>query len=1154
VESRLQSLDDRYEAADGEFFFTGIQAIVRSMLDRRRDDVRAGLRTAAFVSGYPGSPLGGLDRELHRARALLERHDIVHRPGLNEELAATAIMGSQQSVTFPGARYDGVVGYWYGKAPGLDRACDAIRHGVFAGASPLGGAVLLVGDDPGNKSSTLPSASELTLAALEVPILHPGNVQEIVDLMPHAVALSRASGLWTAIRLVSSVADGTGTVFVPAETAPLVPVLEHEGQPYRTEVRGHLVAPYSNTIEEELFGVRRRIALAYGETNSLYGAPVRGDAWLGIVCSGHVYYAVVEALRRLGLELADLEALGVAIVKPALIHPVSPTAIRALLGDLDEVLIVEEKRPFFESAIKDALYGAAGAPRVSGKRDSDGATLVPPAGSLDPDALVDPLRRMLTRRIDESRLRPPARPPALQLNVLGNVDSRTPYFCSGCPHNTSMQTPEGTLVGAGIGCSGMIMVIGNERTGTVTGVTQMGGEGAQWVGAEPFVEPQPFVQNLGDGTFSHSGMLAIRFAVNAGAKLTYKILLNSAIAMTGGQEVPGNLSAGRLARQLLLEGVARVIVTSDDVRRYAHGEIPESVEVWDRDRIVEAQRVLTATEGVTVLIHDQMCAAELRRARKRGTAPQVTKRLVINERVCEGCGDCGVKSNCLSLVPVDTEFGRKTAIHQSSCNLDFSCLKGNCPSFMEVRPARRGHSKQRPPAVRSLVPADVPTPSIATADDVLIRMPGIGGTGVVTVSQILGVAASLDGKFVRGLDNTGMSQKAGPVVSDVRIASHDLESTNVPAAGTVDVCLVFDVLAALSPSSLKGLSRERTVIIGSTTTTPTGAMVADPRRRFGEVASIQAALDAQSRSGENVWFDAQALAAAVCGDAAYANVLQLGAAYQRGLLPLSWESLEEAIELNGVAVERNLQAFRWGRMVIHEPSAVPTEDRTDRAQDDVLPAAVNVLIDALPASDATRRLTSRRATELRRYQSTRYARRYVELVQAVAARGSDELTEAVARGFYALLAYKDEYEVARLLLETAREQAGQVWGDGARVRFYLHPPLLRSFGLQRKILLGAWALPLMQLLHFARCLRGTPLDIFGYAHVRRVERQLIAEYEQTIQELVAQAGNASLDTMIELASLPDLVRGYEEIKLANVARYDERRAELLERLPLATAA
>ena len=1150
---RLESLDERYEA-DGEFFFTGIQAIVRSMLDRSRDDARAGLRTASFVSGYPGSPLGGLDRELQRVRKLLDMHDIVHRPGLNEELAATAVMGSQQSVEFPGARYDGVVGYWYGKAPGLDRACDAIRHGVFAGASPLGGAVLLVGDDPANKSSTLPSASELTLAALEVPILHPGTVQEIVDLMPHAVALSRASGLWTAMRLVSSVADGTGTVSVPGQTAPLVPVVEHEGQPYRTQVRGHLVAPYSNAIEEELYGIRRRIALAYGEANALYGQPARGDAWLGIVCSGHVYYAVVEALRRLGVEQDGLPALGVAIVKPSLVHPVSETAVRALLAGLDEVMVVEEKRAFLETSIKDALYGAVDAPRVVGKRDADGAALVPGTGALDPDVLIEPLRRILSSRIDAGRLRAPLRAPALQLEVLGDVASRTPYFCSGCPHNTSMQAPEGTLVGAGIGCSGMIMVIGNERTGTVTGITQMGGEGAQWVGAEPFVEPQPFVQNLGDGTFSHSGMLAIRFAVNAGAKLTYKILLNSAIAMTGGQEVPGNLTAGRLARELLLEGVTRVIVTSDDVGQYAHGEIPDGVEVWDRDRIVEAQRLLTDTDGVTVLIHDQQCAAELRRARKRGTAPPVTKRLVINERVCEGCGDCGVKSNCLSLVPLDTEFGRKTAIHQSSCNLDVSCLKGNCPSFMEVRPARRRRSTATTPTARQLAPGDVPAPATAVTDDVLIRIPGIGGTGVVTVSQILGVAASLDDKFVRGLDNTGMSQKAGAVVSDIRISALDVESTNIPAAGTVDVCLLYDVLAALSPSTLKGLSSERTVIVGSTTKTPTGAMIADPRRRFGDAASITAQLDARSRAAENLWFDAQAVATTVCGDAAYANVLQLGAAYQRGLIPLSSESLERAIELNGVAVERNVQAFRWGRMLVHDPAAVPGAERGPGERERPLPAALQAEVDALATSDAMRRLAARRAAELHRYQNLKYARRYLALVQVAAARGSDDLTEAVARGFYALLAYKDEYEVARLLVDTARTQAEAVSGDGARVRFYLHPPLLRAFGLQRKILLGAWALPFLRALCSLRGLRGTPLDIFGYAHVRRVERRLVGEYEETIRELVAQAGDAALDTVIEIASLPDLVRGYEEVKLTNVARYDERRAELLERLTLAAAA
>ena len=839
-------LDEKYRAESGSFFFTGIHALVRVPLDQMRADRQAGLNTATFVSGYQGSPLGGFDREIIANQSLMDAANVVHKSGLNEELGATAVMGSQVATTFPEQRYDGVLGVWYGKAPGLDRAGDAIRHAQYAGTHEHGGVLALTGDDPSNKSSTLPSASEYTLADLHLPILHPGNVQEVLDLGRHGVHLSRTAGLWAAIKIVTAVADGSGTAEVgPDRITPVIPTLEWNGKPYRPRVTGRLGGAVANSVEREIHEARMELARLYGVENQLNRITHNpSDAWLGIVASGRPYHEILAAAKTLGLAEEDLAANGIRVLQLSMPYPFDREIARTFARGLDEILVVEEKRPFIEGQLREALYGMTGAPRIVGKRDENDRVLIPVHGAIEADALVEPLRSRLLARLDPARLTPPPQAeaaPAEKLiggkKLIELLPSRTPYFCSGCPHSTGTKVPEGSLVGSGIGCHGLVGLMDSDRVGKIMGNTQMGGEGVHWIGIEPFIGIDHFTQNLGDGTFAHSGSLSIRAAVAAGSNMTYKILYNSAVAMTGGQDAAGAMPVPELTSWLLAEGVSRVIVTTEDTGRYKGTKMPSGVDVLDRAKIVEAQEQLQATPGVTVLIHDQQCAAEKRRDRKRGKVVDPGLRIVINERVCEGCGDCGAKSNCLSVQPIETEFGRKTQIHQSSCNKDYSCLDGDCPSFLSVIPKKSSSGKtsrdkggaRRMPAVDRSLLVD-PTP-IVPIDDATIRMPGVGGTGVVTVSQILGTAATLDGKYVGGLDQTGLSQKAGPVVSDLRITTEPVEGTNKLTAGSADLYLVFDLLVGLSPANLAGVSPDRTVTVASLTKTPTGRWCATSTHR-----------------------------------------------------------------------------------------------------------------------------------------------------------------------------------------------------------------------------------------------------------------------------------------------------------------------------------
>ncbi|HEX5504212.1 MAG TPA: indolepyruvate ferredoxin oxidoreductase family protein, partial [Thermomicrobiales bacterium] len=934
------TLDDKYAAEAGRIYLTGIQALVRLSLDQHRADRRRGLRTATFIAGYRGSPLGGLDQELARQGRRLAEHHVVHQPALNEELGATAVFGSQLAGTLPGAKYDGVLGMWYGKAPGVDRTMDAFRHANLAGIGRNGGVLALGGDDPNSKSSTIPSASEVAFYDALMPVLYPGNVQEVLDLGLHGFMLSRAAGVWVGMKIVTNVADSSGTAEVaPERVAPVIPTVDLDGRPYLPAIDPRLLPPYNLELERTLHYARLELARRYARENNLNRilAPAPG-AWLGIMAAGKTYYDVRQALDGLGLDEEALARYGVRLLHVGMLFPLEPEVVREFARGLEELLVVEEKRPFLELFAREILYAAPDRPAIVGKADEAGRPLLPSNGELDADRIARVIAARLGRKVAvpsaeariaylDGRQRPVATLPVLPPGTAAEPAApvRTPYYCSGCPHNRSTQAPAGSLVGAGIGCHTLAMLMDPARYGDIAGLTQMGGEGAQWVGMAPFTAAGHLFQNIGDGTFFHSGGLAVNFAVAAGVNITYKLLYNSAVAMTGGQDAIGALPIPALTERLAVEGVRRIIITTEEPDRYRGVRLPANTTVWHRDRLPEAHEALAATPGVTVLLHDGQCATEKRRLRKRGKLAEPATRVVIDERVCEGCGDCGRRSNCLSVIPVATEFGRKTRIHQSSCNKDYSCLLGDCPAFLTVTAKDEGRERPRHPIPAP--PADLPAPAPRVpADRFAVRMLGIGGTGVVTVSQILGAAATLDGLAVWGLDQTGLAQKGGAVVSDLTFSREPPKTplgAGVPApkiaAGGADLYLGFDLLVANEAAQLAAADPARTIAVVSTSQTPTGKMVSDPRAGFPESRGILAKIARASRAEHNVALDATGAAQALCGDHLPANLLLVGAAYQAGALPLAADAIERAIELNGVGVASNLAAFRWGRAAVAAP-------------------------------------------------------------------------------------------------------------------------------------------------------------------------------------------------------------------------------------------
>jgi indolepyruvate ferredoxin oxidoreductase len=1145
--TREFSLDAKYRQEDGVVFLSGIQALVRLPLDQHRADRRRGLNTATMISGYRGSPLGGLDLTLERNPRLLAEHNVVFVSGLNEDLGATVVYGSQLANYFPQPKYDGVLGMWYGKGPGVDRTGDIFKHANFAGIGRHGGVLALAGDDPLSKSSTLPTHSEIALYDAQFPTLFPGNVQEILDLGRLGFELSRYCGLWTGIKIVTNVADEIGTAQVaPGRISVVDPGFEYEGKPWRPTQNPMLLPPYGLEMEREIHYGRLEAAKAFAAANGINRVALDApDAWLGLVAAGKTYYDLREALRELGLDDAALRSHGIRILKVGMLFPMEPGIVRRFARGLEEILVVEEKRSFVEMFLRDVLYNDAVHPRIVGKRDEQGRPLVPANGELDADRIAQLVAARLERKLQLASITARvALLEAVRERPAPITLARAAYFCSGCPHNRSTHVPEGSMAAAGIGCHGMALSM-DRRT---MGITHMGGEGAQWVGMAPFSNMPHMFQNLGDGTFFHSGSLAIRQAVAAGTNVTYKLLYNSAVAMTGGQDAAGAMPVPEVTRALEAEGVKRIIVMTDEPAKYGSGaRWAQGVEVWHRDRLDEAQKLLRDIPGVTALVYDQRCAAEKRRLRKRGKLPDPAMRVVINEAVCEGCGDCGVKSNCLSVHPVETEFGRKTQIHQSSCNKDYSCLRGDCPSFLTVVPLGEPGKRDTP---RFTVDRALPEPALKVPRDANIFMMGIGGTGVVTVNQVLGTAALLDGKCVRGLDQTGLSQKGGPVVSHLKITDASVEVSSKVAAGAADCYLGFDVLGATSPVNLDHARPDRTIAVVSMSQVPTGAMVTSTEIQFPDHGGLRTSIDRVTRKDENVYLDALGLAETLFDDHMASNMLVLGAAYQAGAIPVAAAAIEQAIALNGVSVTMNTQAFRAGRLLVADPAWVKTIKRRRlgemEATSVALTPAARALVERAGADGELGRLLEIRVPELIDYQSEAYAREYVDYVARVRAAeeaavpGETRLSEAVARYLFKLMAYKDEYEVARLHLKPDLSRAlAKEFPGGVKVQYNLHPPLLRALGLNRKLKFGRWFDGAFRALARMKGLRGTALDPFGRAAVRRVERALPGEYRGLVDRALTGLSRATYERAVSVAKLPDLIRGYEDIKLRNVERFRE---------------
>ena len=1139
------SLDAKYTQEEGRIVLSGTQALTRLPLDQHRADRRQGWNTATLISGYRGSPLGGLDMTLARNQTLLQEHQVHFLPAVNEELAATALMGSQQANLLEGARYDGVLGIWYGKAPGVDRSGDAFKHANFCGVGVRGGVLALAGDDPAAKSSTIPSSSEVALYDAHMPVLYPGNVQEILDYGRFGFALSRYCGSWVGVKIVTNVADAFETAVVGAERLVIKqPHFEYEGQAWQPRQNAMLIVPESLDQERAMVTARLAAAQHFAAANQLNRVVIDPkEAWLGIAAAGISHYEVRQALQDLGLGSRELKHFGIRILKLGMLYPLEENLLRQFARGLEEIFVVEEKREFLELFIHKTLYGLAERPRIIGKRDEKGAPLLPSYGSIDADLLRSCLATRLSRRLPADITRAWQSPAATTTDSVIPLLARTPYYCSGCPHNRSTLVPKGSLAGAGIGCHTMALYMERETFG----LTQMGGEGANWVGLSPFIETEHFFQNIGDGTLTHSGSLAIRQAVAAGVNLTFKILYNSAVAMTGGQQADGLLAIPELTRSLEAEGVRRIFVIQG-----TNSALPENArwadntEVWPRERFDEAQELLREMRGVTALIYDQECAANLRRKRRRGQTETPNTRIFINEAVCEGCGDCGRKSNCLSVQPVQTEFGRKTQIHQSSCNLDYSCLEGDCPAFVRV-----WASPQSSKTTRSL-PTDLelPEPRLKVTDRCHVVMIGIGGTGVVTTNQILGTAAQLSGLHIRSLDQTGLSQKGGAVVSHLKITRESTAETGKISAGQADVYLVYDLLAGVEEANLSRACAERSVAIVSRSEVPTGKMVVDTASAFPEQSTLQARIDGRTKGAENVYLDALGLAEEFFGDHMAANMIVLGVAYQRGLLLVDAASIEEAIALNGVAAEMNQAAFRLGRAFVVQPERLvdeqsPGGDSAGLAMPALRPVEETLLAQVgVPAGSELERILRYRIPELVAYQDVNYAGQYTATLREIYAEeqrrlpGQTRFSEAVARYLFKLMAYKDEYEVARLSLKEAFRAALRTqFGRHARYQFLLQPPFLRTLGLRRKLSFGRWFEWVYRFLVVMRRLRGTPMDPFGYAQVRRVERALIGDYRNLIHKALATLEAANYERACRLAELPDVIRGYEEIKLANVERF-----------------
>lgn len=1114
-------LSDKYTLERGSVYLTGIQALVRLPMDQMRRDRRAGLNTGAFISGYEGSPLGGYDLQLARSRKLLEEHNIVFRPGLNEDLAATSVMGSQIFDVVGKTKVDGVVGIWYGKGPGVDRTGDAFRHANFAGSGKHGGALVLAGDDHPCKSSTIPHQSDFSLYNFGIPFLYPGNTQEIIDYGLMAIALSRFTGAWAGMKMLTDVCDGGGTVMMDPD-APQIRIPEG----YERVVDTRIVAPVSLGLEHEVNVRRLKAAIDFARLNTLnrWHGPREG-AWMGIASAGKSYFDLMQALRDLGLGEEEQKQLGIRVAKFGMTFPLDGEFAREFAQGLAAILVIEEKRSFLELHLRDALYRMPARPIVLGKIDAEGAPLFPASGELDPDQIAVVIARLLGERgttkkiaarvhlIEEVTSRP---------KQSGSPSSRPANFCSGCPHNRSTLLLPGQIAGGGIGCHTMAMrLVDSNRQFSY--LTQMGGEGAPWIGIAPFVEHQHVFQNIGDGTFFHSGSLALQALVASGLNITYKILYNGHVAMTGGQNAQGALPIPQLTRKLESEGVRRIVILAEQPERYQGIEIASNAEVRDRSELERTLGELAGIPGVTAMIYDQECAAEKRRQRSRGKYAEPAMRLLINDEVCEGCGDCVKQSNCMSLTPVVTPRGQKMRIHQSSCNKDYSCALGDCPSFVtvKIKPGTGLRKKPLPALPSTEIPAPREMASVGTGYRIV--GPGIGGTGVVTINALLATAAWIDGLYVATLDQTGTAQKGGAVISHLLLSRTPIEAPNRINIGNADVILGFDLLGVATAENLKFASPDRTTAVLNTNLTPTIDVVRGRVPLMGPEKMLEQ-INGVTRRGRNIYVDANRLAEGLFGTHMAVNLFMAGVAYQGGLIPLSLQAIEQAIRLNEVDVEKNLQVFEWGRKYYHDAQsveAIVTGPRRETAEQ------------------------FDRAAELTAYQNADYARQYSDFVAEVA-RKAPALEEPVARYLYKLMAYKDEYEVARLLTKPEfRRKIEETFAEVESVSYNLHPPMLRRFGVTKKLKLGPWFATPLKMLASMKFVRGGALDIFGYSSHRRAERDLAAWYRALISRVMERINDEQTAKAVEIASLPDQIRGYEHIKEESIARVKKLAEEKL---------
>lgn len=1129
------SLTDKYSQRSPSVLVSGTQCLVRLLLMQRWRDQAAGLKTAAYVAGYRGSPLGGLDRELWRAKSLLDAHDIVFAPAINEELAATAIWGAQQSSAMPGARFQGVFGLWYGKGPGVDRAGDAFKHANLAGTARHGGVLAVLGDDHGAKSSSTAHQSEQAMVAAMMPILYPANVQEILAYGLYGWALSRYSGLWVGLKCVNETAEASAIIAGnPLSREILLPVEAAGGEDIHVHMRFEPEACERRLLESRL----PRVA-SFVSANALDRAIHHGEKRrLAIVSAGKSHLDVCEALKRLGIDAHRARDLGVGLYKLAITWPIAAEGLRQFARDYQELLVVEEKRAFIEDQVATALYAMSpgSRPRIVGKYDDAGAPLLRQHGTLDvctiAQSIYARLERLgmadddMARRLAEMAL-------AWQPERLPRQDlSRTPYFCPGCPHNSSTKVPDGSYAMAGIGCSYMAVYM--ERS--TLAPTQMGGEGANWLGMAPFTETPHVFQNLGDGTYVHSGLLAIRAAVAAEVNITYKLLFNGTVAMTGGQPLEGHLTVRSAVAQLLAEGVRRIAIVTDDPGRYTNSAgFAAGVSIHHRRQLDSVQRDLRATRGTTILIYDQDCAAQKRRARTRGKVPPNPRRVFINSAVCEGCGDCSKQSNCVAILPRETWLGQKRAIDQSSCNGDLSCLEGFCPAFVSLRGAELRRLER--PEGDDVADTHLPLPAIAPGECAAL-IAGIGGTGVVTVSALLAMAAHLDGKHCTVYDMTGLAQKNGTVMSHVRIAGQALDDRPCRlASAEATIVLACDPLVACSSESL-GTMHGGTRVVANESVVPTGEFQVSGRVP-PSLDTLLAPIAAIVGPGSIATLDASAAATTYLGNALFSNIIMLGFAWQQGLLPVSLEAVTEAIRLNGTAVEDNRAAFLLGRrLALNWPQSAPG------AADSATVAATG------DAEELTHALAAYRR-ELTAYQSTAYADELSAFVEAVAREeerrtgAARHFSIAVARSLFKLMAYKDEYEVARLQTGApfANELARHFTGS-YRVYHHFAPPALG----QRKRSFGPWIRPTLRMLARMKWLRGTWLDPFGYGNDRRLERSLIARYRTLVSDLATKLSKDNLATARRIAELPLQMKGFGEIKKRNVERAMAEERALLSRL------